>query len=155
MTEIQAAIGLIQMKRLPQIKEHLTQLYQVFVEELKNIDKIRIAPYCVGDIPQSIYIYCREANLAKKLEEFINTLGVPASLLYTEDVYNHNVYVDWPYVMEMLDYVNEWKIERHNLPNLFPSSINKLQNTINISLGMQVRKETAYSLCQDIIEYLK
>jgi radical SAM protein with 4Fe4S-binding SPASM domain len=155
MTEIQAAIGLTQMKRLPQIKEYLTQLYQVFAEELQNIDKIRITPYCIGDIPQSVYLYCKQADLAKKLEEFINTLGVPASLLYKEDAYNHDVYIDWPYVMEMLGHVKEWKTERHKLPNLFPNSINKLQNTINISLGMQVRKETAYSLCQDIIEYLK
>ena len=155
MTEIQAAIGLTQIKRLKHIKEYLTQLYQIFVEELQNINKIRITPYCIGDIPQSVYIYCRQADLAKKLEEFINALGVPASLLYKEDAYNHDVYVDWPYVMEMLGYVNDWKTERHMLPNLFPSSINKLQNTINISLGMQVRKETAQSLCQDIIEYLK
>lgn len=155
MTEIQAAIGLAQLKRLPQIREYLTQLYQVFAEELQNIDKIRITPYCKGDVPQSVYIYCKQTGLAKNLEEFINTLGVPASLLYKEDAYNHDVYVDWPYVMEMLGYVKEWKTERHKLPNLFPNSISKLQNTINISLGMQVRKETAYSLCQDIIKYLK
>lgn len=155
MTEIQAAIGLTQLKRLPQIRTYLTQLYQVFVKELQNVNEIRIVPYYKGDIPQSLYIYCKQADLANKLENFINTLGIPASILFKEGTYNHDIYVDWPYVMEMLGYVKDWKTERHKLPNLFPNLINRLQNTINISLGMQVKKETAYSLCQDIIEYLK
>lgn len=79
---------------------------------------------------------------------------MPATNLFSENSYNHNIYIDWPYVMEMLGYVNEWKTERNKLSNLFPDSVQKLRNTINISLGMGIDEKTVHCLCHDIVQYI-
>lgn len=154
MSEIQAAIGLTQIKRLPQIRDYLVRIYKLFYENLSGNDKIKVIPYFSGDIPQSIYIYCGKKELADNLVYYISSLGVPATNLFSENSYNHNIYIDWPYVMEMLGYVNEWKTERNKLSNLFPDSVQKLRNTINISLGMGIDEKTVHCLCHDIVQYI-
>lgn len=155
MTQIQAAIGLVQLGRLEYIKNHLKQLFEVFEKELSDVKGIKIVKSKDGDIPQSVYLLCKTAELTDKLNSYLQDLGIPTSILYKEDEINHNVYVYWPYIMEIAGYIEKWEPRDKRLLSLFKPSLNILRKTINISLGLKITDSMASDLCKDIKIFIK
>jgi radical SAM protein with 4Fe4S-binding SPASM domain len=150
MTELQAAVGLVQLERLDYIKNHLIHLSLIFEKELSNVKGIKVVPLKEGDIPQSVYLCCETVELTDKLNSYLEDLGVPASILYKEDEINHNVYMYWPYIMEMAGYIETWDPRDNRLLSLFEPSLKRLRKTINISMGLKVPYTMASDLCREI-----
>ncbi len=150
MPETQAAIGLVQLERLGHIKNHLKQLSNVFERELIDVKGISLVPSKDGDIPQSIYLKCETIELTDTLKSYLEAMGIPASILFREDEINHNVYVYWPYIIEMTNYTEKWDPQDQKLLSLFKSSLDRLRKTINISLGLKITDVMALDLCKEI-----
>lgn len=53
-TNLQAAVGLGQLKDLPRRLDRMRSIYQVYAEELKGVTGISVLPFCIagGEVPQ-------------------------------------------------------------------------------------------------------
>lgn len=74
-TDIQAAVGLVQLGRVPEKVAKLKALYELYVRELPDTDRIRLIPVRVeqGEVPLYIEALCPEAA---SLADFLRARGI-------------------------------------------------------------------------------
>lgn len=152
MSELHAAIGLVQLDRLEMIATHLRQLHQNLTEKILQIPGLKIWHRYdpEGIIPQSIYITHFSPEKALALTKYLQKLGVPAKVLYKAGEVNHDVYVFWPYALIKMGIVEEWNPLNERITNLCVDSLELLGKTVCIPLGVGIAPELATQLGEDI-----
>ncbi len=140
MSEIHAAIGLEQIKKLPKFLKKREKNFKIFskkIEGTKNIEILRS-----GDYKLKSSNYCMTIILKNKLSFFrdkivkkINEMGVGTSIYYPHPVPRMNYYKK-RYGYLKRDYINAEIISDHSIafpvgPHLNERSIVKICNIIN------------------------
>lgn len=154
MTEIQASIVLMQLKHIVTLKSHLQQLYKIFQNCFSLLEGFSVMQSFEGDIPQSVYICCDSVNSAEKLSDWMESLGIPTTILYRANVINHNIYLYWPYILKASGYIVQWEEGSHELHSLFPASLSLLSRTLSIPLGLNITTEMVNKLCDEIYDFI-
>lgn len=156
MSEIHAALGYMQLLRLQEITDYLNRLYRAVVADIAQIKKIRIVPIekgVYGGI-QSVCLQVEDSDCRNGLLNYLHSLGVQAAVLYESQSLHHDIYLNWPYVMESLGLTTKWKPHDTTLMKLYKESLDILGRTITIPLGMDVSQQEATSLSADINNFL-
>ncbi|MCI9448832.1 MAG: hypothetical protein HFE30_01070 [Clostridiales bacterium] len=156
MSEIHAALGYIQLFRLQDIIKYLMNLYNAVIADIGEIRNIRIVPVeknLYGGI-QSVCLQVEDDICRKELLNYLHSLGVQAATLYDPQGLHHDIFLNWPYVMEKLQLTIKWKPHDVSLMNLYKESLTILQKTITIPLGINVSQQEAEALSADIKKFL-
>ena len=74
-TDIQAAIGIIQLKKIKERIKHIKKIYKMYEEAIKDMSKIKIIPVDVsnGEVPLYVEVLCENR---KKLVNFLKSKNI-------------------------------------------------------------------------------
>ena len=82
MTDVQAAIGLVQLDKLPQFIERRRQITEYYNDEFRNEDWITAPPIPHGDYQSSYYFYWIQIEKRSELAHFLRKNGVYVTMRY-------------------------------------------------------------------------
>jgi 8-amino-3,8-dideoxy-alpha-D-manno-octulosonate transaminase len=140
MSEIHAAIGIAQFKRLPAIIEHLRNIYRILAGRISVVPGLALQdiPDPDGAVPQSINLMATSSEKAQALSNELLKYGIPASVTFHPKIINHDVYAYWPYVLERIGAVKRWVPDSDAVLQLCPSTLELLSKTIGFPLGVKI-----------------
>lgn len=93
MTDISAAIGVAQLKKLEKFNEQRINNANYLSEQIESIDGIK-PPYVAGDVKHVFHQYTIRVNKSKRdeLKEFLNASGVGTGIHYPKPIYQQKLY---------------------------------------------------------------
>jgi 8-amino-3,8-dideoxy-alpha-D-manno-octulosonate transaminase len=153
MSEMEAAIGLIQLKRFSEIEKKLKELYSVFLNNIisNSIFTIQKNDDLNGCIPQAIYLTACDKETAMKISNYLFEQGIDAGLCFINGVISRDIYIYWPYVLERGK--NFYGAVQPD--EICKSTLDILERTIEITLGIKLTKKDIHNLCNELNNYTK
>ena len=101
MTDIAAAIGVIQLKRLEEFNEKRIENAEYLTEHINSIKGIE-SPYVAQNIRHVFHQYTVRVKDGKRdeLKEFLNNEGIGTGVHYPRTIYNQKLYEDLGYTAD-------------------------------------------------------
>lgn len=105
LTELQAALSLGQLEKMPAILRKTHQNKQKLVELLNSQAKIELSPVfgTEHDLGVSLIFYVKNANRAQEVAGALTAEGIPAFQVYDSTLKDQHVYINWEFLMEKSD----------------------------------------------------
>lgn len=82
MNDIQASIGLVQLKKLESMNKRRREIVKMYTEGLKDIDGIETPPEDTKDYKSSWHIYCIKCNKRDDLSAYLEKKGIGTGVHY-------------------------------------------------------------------------
>lgn len=95
MTEIQAAIALAQLERLPKIKSAMQTAFAEVEHACAEHWQVRHRFDPAGEIPYSLVFFAEDEQERDHLIANFNSAGIPADSAYSEPIYQMSPFVRW------------------------------------------------------------
>ena len=139
MNEIEAAIGLEQLKRLPGFIKKRKINMNAYKSKIKNINNVRLIDNDLNEVVNSYYcaVIMLENSLKKKRNQILKILvnkGIGCSIYYPGPIPNYKFYKK-KYKTKVSEFKNA---------SLFSNS------SISLPLGPHVKKSEIYFICQQL-----
>lgn len=101
MSELEGAIGLVQLGRLAGWVERLRALKAPIIESLTEFADVQVRPLAdaAGEVATSVVFYCRDPSSAVRAVAGLRAEGVGAGLLLGEPGTNRHFAGDWAHVL--------------------------------------------------------
>ncbi|WP_424354151.1 DegT/DnrJ/EryC1/StrS family aminotransferase [Methanobacterium sp. MBAC-LM] len=101
MTDIAAAIGVVQLKRLEEFNEKRIENAEYLTEHINSIDGIE-SPYVASNVRHVFHQYTVRVEDGKRdeLKEFLNNEGIGTGVHYPRTIYNQKLYEDLGYTAD-------------------------------------------------------
>ena len=105
LTELQAALSLGQLGKMPALLEKTRRNKQKLVERLKKQPKIELSPVfgTERDLGVSLVLYVENAEKAKAAAQALTAEGIQAFQVYDAESKDQHVYVNWEFLMAKRD----------------------------------------------------
>ena len=82
MNDIQAAIGLVQLRKLESMNKRRREIIKMYTEGLKDIDGIETPPEDTKDCKSSWHIYCIRCDKRDDLSAYLENSGIGTGVHY-------------------------------------------------------------------------
>ncbi len=158
LTELQAALSLGQIGKMPAMLNKTQAVKKRLVELLRSVPKIEISPVfgTERDLGISLVFYVENSTQARETAEAITAEGIPAQLVYDPEANDQHVYVNWEFLMNKQD---PWggsypwssplyKGEVHYSTESCPRTLDLLGRAVQIRLNHLIEEEDI----QDIVK---
>ncbi|MEN6291420.1 MAG: DegT/DnrJ/EryC1/StrS family aminotransferase [Methanobacterium sp.] len=101
MTDIAAAIGVVQIKRLEEFNEKRIENAEYLTEHINSIEGIE-SPYVAENVRHVFHQYTVRVEDGKRdeLKEFLNNEGIGTGVHYPRTIYNQKLYEDLGYTAD-------------------------------------------------------
>ncbi|MCZ3366149.1 MULTISPECIES: DegT/DnrJ/EryC1/StrS family aminotransferase [Methanobacterium] len=101
MTDIAAAIGVVQLKRLEEFNEKRIENAEYLTEHINSIEGIE-SPYVASNVRHVFHQYTVRVEDGKRdeLKEFLNNEGIGTGVHYPRTIYNQKLYEDLGYTAD-------------------------------------------------------
>ncbi|OEC85062.1 MULTISPECIES: DegT/DnrJ/EryC1/StrS family aminotransferase [Methanobacterium] len=101
MTDIAAAIGVVQIKRLEEFNEKRIENAEYLTEHINSIEGIE-SPYVAENVRHVFHQYTVRVENGKRdeLKEFLNNEGIGTGVHYPRTIYNQKLYEDLGYTAD-------------------------------------------------------
>ncbi|MEL7671120.1 DegT/DnrJ/EryC1/StrS family aminotransferase [Methanobacterium sp.] len=101
MTDIAAAIGVVQIKRLEEFNEKRIENAEYLTEHINSIEGIE-SPYVAENVRHVFHQYTVKVEDGKRdeLKEFLNNEGIGTGVHYPRTIYNQKLYEDLGYAAD-------------------------------------------------------
>ncbi len=101
MTDIAAAIGVVQLKRLEEFNEKRIENAEYLTEHINSIKGIK-SPYVAQNVKHVFHQYTVRVEEGKRdeLKEFLNNEGIGTGVHYPRTIYNQKLYEDLGYTAD-------------------------------------------------------
>ena len=105
LTELQAALSLGQLEKMPAILQKTQSTKKKIVQKLQAQPKIELSPVfgTPRDLGVSLIFYLKGAQQAKQMAEALTAEGIPAFQVYTQGANDQHIYVNWEFLMDRRD----------------------------------------------------
>jgi dTDP-4-amino-4,6-dideoxygalactose transaminase len=102
MSELHAALGLVQFSRLPAILERCRRVKRLLREQTADLSRLRPQPLpCAdGDCGISFAMFCDSADAARAFSAALAAEGVANATIYNKQIPDRHIYCHWDYVMK-------------------------------------------------------
>lgn len=105
LTELQAALSLGQLEKMPAILEKSRTNKKILVEKLQSQTKIELSPVfgTDRDLGVSLIFYVENEAKAREVAKALTLEGIPAFQVYDNQANDQHVYINWEFLMEKRD----------------------------------------------------
>lgn len=105
LTELQAALSLGQLEKMPAILRKTRQSKQDLAKRLREREKVQLAPIfgTESDLGVSLIFYLQSSKLAKLVAEALTAEGIPAFQVYDLETKDQHIYLNWEFLMNKQD----------------------------------------------------
>lgn len=105
LTELQAALSLGQLEKMPEILRKMKESKAKLVQKLKEQAKITLAPIfgTDEDLGVSLIFYVEDASKAAQTAEALTAEGIPAFQIYDGKSNDQHIYLNWEFLMQKQD----------------------------------------------------
>jgi len=168
LTELQAALCLGQIGRMPSILSRTTKTKERLVQRLKSVTQIRFSDSfgTERDLGISLVFYVQDAKTALYFSEALTCEGVPAQPLYDQSQKDLHVVVNWEFLMKRQDAWGghyPWDQEFYKgsvqyAPELWQDSLDILSSAVQIRLNQLIEDEDCDDICaavEKVAHYLE
>ena len=155
MSELHATLGLVQIRKLAKIVDRLRAIYKIMSVRLAFCPGITLQrfPDPPGAVPLSVNLFCQDAGTAHAMADYLVAQGIPARVLFRPDQIDHNIYVFWPYALEMIGLTQRWNPHSDKIQKLCSESLGLLGKTVSIPIGYKITEEDAIRCADAIIHF--
>ena len=97
-TDMQAAIGVAQLKKFPSFVEKRKENYKILINELKPLeDKLILPVACKNGDPSwfGFLITCKEGVDRNKVVQYVESKGVQTRMLFAGNLTKHPAFIDY------------------------------------------------------------
>lgn len=140
LSEMQAAYLGPQIDRVDAIGRQLRKMREAIADTVNGLSGLSMTlnrdPN--GSIPQSVYFSCDDSAFALKMTTCMKKAGLPASVLFETGIVNHDIYVYWPYVLELIGLKWDGAGVSDALLGYRSKSLGILKRTICFALGCAI-----------------
>ncbi len=150
LTELQAALSLGQLQKMPRILEQTRSNKQKIVSELRKQPKIQLAPVFGGeeDLGLSLIFYVPSRESAKNVAEALTAEGIEAFHVYDGVSNDQHIYVNWEFLMSKRDPWGDhypWSLrpemEMEYSASTCPFTLELLQRAVQVHLNHLVTQD--------------
>lgn len=105
LTELQAALSLGQIAKMPTMLEKTKETKRKLIAELKEHPKIQLSPVfgTERDLGVSLIFYVSKENQARQVAAALTAEGVPAFQVYDSEANDQHVYANWEFLLGKQD----------------------------------------------------
>lgn len=105
LTELQAALSLGQLEKMPAILARTRENKRKLVERLKEQQKIELSPVfgTERDLGVSLIFYVENEEKARLTAQALTAEGIPAFQVYDSQANDQHIYVNWEFLMAKRD----------------------------------------------------
>lgn len=105
LTELQAALSLGQLEKMPAILQKTQSTKKKLVQKLQEQPKIELSPVfgTERDLGISLIFYLEDSQKAKVVAEALTAEGIPAFQVYDRQANDQHIYVNWEFLVERRD----------------------------------------------------
>jgi len=144
LTELQAALSLGQLAKMPAILQRTRENKRRLVERLKAQPKIELAPVfgTERDLGVSLVFFVADEEKARKVAEALTAEGIPSFQVYDSRARDQHVYVNWEFLMAKRDPWGgsfPWNLAgedtRDYSPSTCPVTLDLLSRAVQIHLN--------------------
>jgi dTDP-4-amino-4,6-dideoxygalactose transaminase len=146
MTELQAAIMLVQMKRLPRLLESMRTRKQMLVEGLSTLARgagitLQQVPDPAGDASIALIFMAPDAERARQWNEALKKENVGSHILYEPDRVDYHIYAHWEPILEQRTWTPEggpWRWAKREIrysKDMCPRSLDLLGRAIHLNVN--------------------
>jgi len=150
LTELQAALSLGQLEKMPSILRQTQSNKQKIIEGLKRLSQIELAPVfgTKHDLGVSLIFYVRSGERAGEVAEALTAEGVQAFHVYDGVAKDQHIYINWEFLMSKRDpwgghfpwsLAPESKVEYS--PSTCPKTLELLHRAVQVHLNHLVTDE--------------
>lgn len=105
LTELQAALSLGQLEKMPSILRRTQENKARLVTELRRQQKIELSPVfgTERDLGVSLIFYVSDAKTARFFAAALTAEGIPAFQVYDEQANDQHIYINWEFLLNKQD----------------------------------------------------
>jgi len=102
MSQVHAAIGLVQLKKLDNYLNSLRRNKKILMENLNNIKGLKLAPIndIDGDCATNLILLAENGEKAKEISQKLREEKVPAGGIYDKNIRDWHIYRYWEHIIE-------------------------------------------------------
>ena len=150
LTELQAALSLGQLEKMPAILQKARENKQKLVDRLQSLSQIELSPVfgTDRDLGVSLIFYVASEEKARSVAEALTLEGVQAFQVYDSQANDQHVFVNWEFLMKKRDPWGgnfPWSLpdvgEYHYTKESCPVSLELLGRAVQIHLNQTVVEE--------------
>lgn len=138
LTELQAALSLGQLEKMPAILQKTQSTKAKLVERLKNQPKIKLSPVfgTERDLGVSLIFYVENEEKARQVAKAMTAEGVPAFQVYDHTGNDQHIYRNWEFLINRQD---PWGTEYPWSSPAYTGSADYSENSCPITLDLLSR----------------
>lgn len=150
LTELQAALSLGQLKKMPAILRKSHHNKEQIVKGLRGQEKIELAPVFGSDhdLGLSLIFYVADGKLAHDVAQALTAEGIQAFQVYDGVANDQHIYINWEFLMAKRDPWGgnyPWSLtpgaQEEYSENTCPFTLNLLQRAVQVHLNHLVTAE--------------
>ena len=159
LTELQAALSLGQLQKMPRILQQMKSNKQRIVSALRTQSKIDLAPVfgTEGDLGLSLIFYVLDGKQAHNIAEALTAEGIEAFQVYDGVSNDQHIYINWEFLMAKRDPWGghfPWSLRPEEdieySKNTCPFTLGLLQRAVQIHLNHLVTNQDVDDLLQAV-----
>ncbi|WP_127583477.1 DegT/DnrJ/EryC1/StrS family aminotransferase [Paenibacillus koleovorans] len=161
MSEINAALGLAQSRRIDQLVTKLRQVKKTIVDGIRDLPELQLQtiPDPEGDVSYVLIFYLKDQETARSFSDQLRLEGIPNGTIFNNGIADRHLYVNWEYVLEkrgISDKDNPWQspLYKGNVQydkEMCPRTLDLFKRAILINLHQQLTLED----CDDAIRAIR
>jgi 8-amino-3,8-dideoxy-alpha-D-manno-octulosonate transaminase len=140
MSELQAAVGIAQLRKLDYVIECQRSNRDIILERLNNVNGIvyRNQPEGTFDTADALIFFVESANLALKCRSELLNVGISTKIL--PEAYTWHFAETWNHMPELV------ASHGNDLCNAFPLSRNLLKRSVSIPINVKMESQKIYKI---------
>lgn len=150
LTELQAALSLGQLEKMPDLVRATRENKRKLVERLRNQEKIELSPVfgTERDLGVSLIFYVADEEKARLTAQALTAEGIPAFQVWDRRARDQHIYVNWEFLMAKRDPWGRsypWSLAEGSSvdysPETCPQTLALLSRAVQIHLNHLVTEE--------------
>lgn len=161
MSQIHAAIGLAQLRKLDDYLNSLRKRKKILMEELKGLKRLKFAPIndIEGDCATNLILLSETGKEAKEILQKLQQEKVPAGGIYDKNIRDWHIYKYWEHIIEKKTPTEEGcpftcpyykgKLPQYS-PDMCPKTLDILSRVIAIGINPNWKEEEVKEIANKI-----